>query len=106
MSVPTHVPGTWATRPGGAGQLIKSTEATRPTHQSDLQHFSFFVAAHLFHPTDFIVGEFLYFLEGALLLVLGNFLIFGRLLDEVVAVATDIAHRGAMVFERLVEVLH
>jgi hypothetical protein len=38
--------------------------------RSDLQHFPFLVAAHLFHAPDLIVGELLYFLERSLLLIL------------------------------------
>jgi hypothetical protein len=38
--------------------------------QSDLQHFPFLIAAHLFHPPDLIVGELLYLLERSLLLIL------------------------------------
>ncbi len=40
------------------------------TTRSDLQHFPFLIAAHLFHAPDLIVGEFLYLLERSLLLIL------------------------------------
>ena len=38
--------------------------------RSDLQHFPFLIAAHLFHAPDLIVGKLLYFLERSLLLIL------------------------------------
>src|ERR1035438_4200796 len=101
-------------------RFIKSVASSRlPVHQRrffwqlatgswqlvllELQNFFFFGFAHLFHLLDFVVGEFLDFVERALLVVLGNFLVFQRLLDGVVAVATDVAHRRTMLFENPVQ---
>src|ERR1700675_2775111 len=71
----------------------------------ELQHFFFFGFAHLFHPLDFVVGELLDFVEGALLVVLGNLLVFHRLLDGVVTITTDVADCGAVFFENFMQML-
>jgi len=73
--------------------------------RSDLHNFGFFLFCHLFHFFDFLVGELLDLVEGALLLVFGDFFVFGGFLDEVVAVAADVADGGAVIFEDAVEVL-
>src|SRR5208283_4635917 len=71
----------------------------------EFQHFLLFALAHLFHLLNFVVGELLNFIECAFLVVFGNFLVLNRLLDGLVAVAADVANRGAMLFENPVQVL-
>ena len=64
-----------------------------------------FLLRELFHAADFFVGHLLDFFEGALLFVLADLLFFGEFLEGVVAVAADVADRGAVLFEDLVQVL-
>src|SRR5713101_4533919 len=69
----------------------------------NLHHFLLFAFAHLFHLLDFVVGELLVFFHGALLVVFGDLFVLHRLLDGIVVVATDVANRGTVVFEHLVQ---
>ena len=71
---------------------------------ADLHHVGFFFARELFHATNFFVGHLLNFFDGALLVVFADLLFFGELLEGVVAVATNVANSGAVLFEDAVEV--
>src|SRR5262249_30657974 len=67
--------------------------------------FFFFGGGELFDFLGFSVGELFEFVERALLLVLADFLVLLEFVDGFLDVAADIADRGAVIFERLVDVL-
>src|SRR5271154_3486009 len=71
----------------------------------NLHYFFLFPFAHLFHLLDLVIGELLDLVDGALLIVFGNFLVFHGLLDAVVAVAANVADSGAVVLKHFVQVL-
>src|SRR5690242_14965230 len=73
---------------------------------SHLHHFGFLLFGHLFHALDLFVGQLLDLVEGALLFVLGDLLVLGRLFDQLIAVAPNIAHRGAVILKDAVQMLH
>ncbi len=52
--------------------------ASTGTRLLELENFFFLALAHLFHLFDFVVGKLLDFVERALLIVLGDFLVFQR----------------------------
>src|SRR5271154_844904 len=73
--------------------------------RSHLHDFGFFLLRELFHAPDFAVGHLLDLFHGALLFVLADLLVLGELLEGVIAVAANVADRGAVLFEHFVEVL-
>src|SRR5215831_9001086 len=66
---------------------------------SHLHHFRFLAVRHLFHAADLFIRHLLHLFHGALLFVLADLLILSEFFKGIVAVAADVADRGAMFFE-------
>src|SRR5262249_31489227 len=72
----------------------------------DFHDLFFFGRAQVFDLLGFGVGDLFKFFESTLLFVLADLLVFLELVDRFLDVAADVAHRGAVIFEHLVDVLH
>src|SRR5215469_12436235 len=71
----------------------------------NLRYLLFFGSGEIFDLFGFSVGELFEFFEGALVLVLADFLVFFELVDGFFDVPADVADGGTVVFERLVDLL-
>src|SRR3569833_2121103 len=73
---------------------------------SYLHDFDFFFSRELFHATDLFVSHLLNFFHGALLFVFADLLFFGEFLKRIVAVAANVADRGAVLFKYAIKMFH
>ena len=79
--------------------------ASPEAQSSDLHDFGFFLLAHFVHALDLFIGQLLNLFQRALLLGHGDLLVLGCLLDPIISVAADVAHRRLVLFEHFVQVL-
>jgi len=72
---------------------------------ADFHYFFFFGGREFFYFLGFGLGEFVEFVEGALLFVLTDLFFFFEFVDGFFQIAADIANGGAVVFEGFVDML-
>src|SRR3954463_5106080 len=90
----------------GAGSDSFPRDNRYHSYLLQLQDFLFLRLAHLFHLLDLVVGQLLNFIEGSLLVVLSDLLVFESLLDSVIAITTNVADSGAVLFQDPMQMLH
>src|SRR5436305_2173439 len=90
----------------GAPDLWRAGGLTKDQRLLDLHHFFLLRLAHIFHLLDLTIGELLDFIQGAFLVVLGNFLVLHGLFNSIVAIAANVADSRSMFFQHFVQVFH